>query len=157
MFELIVEEIQQRHTQQEGQGLGLALSEGIAAVDRLGKYCFIGNPRVLPHKIFALTDSLEGLNKGGWPYINPDILDMRPDEGRIHIGQWPRMNDGRPVLMHMASLAFHYGEEVASNRHSQLWFSRMGGLSISCRTEMNEFLERLLEELFIPETKAFII
>lgn len=156
MFELIVEEMQQRHTQQGGQGLGLALSEGIAALDRLGKYCFTGNPRVLPRKVFALTGSLEGLNKGGWPYINPDILDMRPDEGRIHIGQWPRMNDGRPVLMHTASLAFHYGEEVASNRHSQLWFSRMGGLSISCRTEMNEFLERLLEELFIPETKAFI-
>lgn len=157
VFELIVEELQMRHVQQKGQGLGLALSEGIAAVDRLGKYCFTGDPRVLPRKVFALTGTLEGLSKGGWPYIDPGILDMRPDEGKLHIKQWPRMNDGRPVLMHTASLAFHYGEEVASNRHSQLWFSHMGGLSISSRTEINEFLERLLKELFVPETQTFIM
>lgn len=157
MFELLVEEMQQRYTQQGKQGLGLALSEGIAAVDRLGNYCLTGDPRVLPRKIFALAGTLEGLSKGGWPYINPDILDLRPDLGKIHLGQWPRMSDGRPVLMHTASLAFHYGEDVASNRHSQLWFSRMGGLSIGSRTELNEFLERLLEDLFVPETQKFMV
>lgn len=157
VFELIIEEIQARHTEQKGQGLGLALSEGLAAVDRLGKYCFTGDPRVLPRKVFALTGTLESLSKGGWPYIDPSILDIRPAKGKLHIQQWPRMTDGRPVLMHTASLAFHYSEEVASNRHSQLWFSHMGGLNISSLTEMTEFLERLLKELFIPETQAFIL
>lgn len=87
VFELIVEEIQRRHIQQKEQGLRLALLEGIATVDRLGKYCFTGNPQVLPRKVFALTGTLESLSKGGWPYIDPGILNMQPDNGKLHIKQ----------------------------------------------------------------------
>ncbi|CEJ95283.1 hypothetical protein VHEMI10772 [[Torrubiella] hemipterigena] len=157
VFELMTEEIHARYVQQGEQGLGLALSESIAAIDRLGNYCFTGDPHVLPRKVFGLTGTLEALSKGGWPYINPDILDMRPEAGRLHLGQWPKMNSGKPLLMHAASLAFHYGEEVASNRHSQLWFSCMGGISIGSLSELNEFLSQLFEDILIPEMRAFTL
>ncbi|KAG6979868.1 hypothetical protein FocnCong_v010749 [Fusarium oxysporum f. sp. conglutinans] len=40
-----------RFRESGSKGLGMALSEGVAAVDRLGNFCFTGDPRVLPTKM----------------------------------------------------------------------------------------------------------
>ncbi|KAK3177773.1 hypothetical protein K4F52_009471 [Lecanicillium sp. MT-2017a] len=156
VFELAVEEMRQRYVDQGRQGLGLALSEGVAALDRLGHYGLTGDTSVLVPKIFSLTQTMDSLRKAAWPYINPEVLDLRRGTGKIHRGKWPKLSDGRPVLMHAAALAFHYGNEIAANRHSQLWFAEMGGQSIGSMSSANEFLESLFREVWVPETRAFL-
>ncbi|KAJ4161510.1 uncharacterized protein LMH87_007548 [Akanthomyces muscarius] len=47
-FERAIDEMKARFYDEGSQGLGLLLSEGVAALDRLGKFCFTGDPRVLP-------------------------------------------------------------------------------------------------------------
>lgn len=157
VFELAIEEMEQRFRDQGSKGLGLALSEGVAAIDRLGNFCFTGDPRVLPCRVFRPLETMESLRRGGWPYINPDVLDMRYGDGKIHIDQWPKLKQNRPVLMHVASLAYHYGRDVASNRHSQLWFAELGGRSIQGIATAGRFLEEVLRELWMPETKTFMV
>ncbi|KAF5120471.1 hypothetical protein E5D57_013504 [Metarhizium anisopliae] len=157
VFELAIEEMEQRFRDQGCKGLGLALSEGTAAIDRLGNFCFTGHPRVLPCRVFRALETMESLRRGGWPYISPDILDIRHGDGKIHIDQWPKLKQDRPVLMHVASLAYHYGRDVASNRHSQLWFAELGGRSIQGIASAGRFLEEVFRELWIPEIKTFMV
>lgn len=156
VFELAVEEMRQRFLNEGSQGLGLALSEGIAAIDRLGNYCFTGDPCVLPCRVFRPLETMESLRRAGWPYINPSMLDLRQGRGKLHLGKWPKTEDERPVLMHVASLAYHYGHNVAANRHSQLWFAELGGRSIQGIATAGRFLEGIFRELWIPQTRAFI-
>ena len=99
---------------------------------------------------------LESLRKAAWPYIKPSILDLRPGAGKIHLGLWPRAEKNRPVLMHVAALAYHYGQSVADNRHSKLWFAELGGRSIQGISSAGRFLEEVLRDLWIPEMKAFV-
>ncbi|PVH76126.1 hypothetical protein DL98DRAFT_551355 [Cadophora sp. DSE1049] len=49
------------------QGLGMALSEGVAALDRLGHYCFTGTPIALISSVLGPLKTMESLEKGGWP------------------------------------------------------------------------------------------
>lgn len=75
----ILHPIRTSHRRDEGsQCLGLLLSEGVAALDRLGKFCFTGDPRVLPQRVFRPLEMLESLRKAAWPYIESSILDLRP-------------------------------------------------------------------------------
>jgi hypothetical protein len=47
VFELAMDEMLKRFQAQGSKGLGIALAEGVAALDRLGHYCFTGTPKVL--------------------------------------------------------------------------------------------------------------
>ncbi|EXM13735.1 hypothetical protein FOTG_17825 [Fusarium oxysporum f. sp. vasinfectum 25433] len=58
------------------KGLGMALSEGVAALDRLGNFCFTGDPRVLPTKVMRLLGMMDSLKTCGWPFISPRMLDI---------------------------------------------------------------------------------
>lgn len=156
VFELAIEEMRQRFLDEGSKGLGLALSEGIAAIDRLGNFCFTGDPRVLPCRVFRPLETMESLRRAGWPYIDPGLLDVRHGKGKLHLGRWPKTADGRPVLMHVASLGYHYGHGVAASRHSQLWFGELGGRSIQGLATAARFLEEVFRELWIPETKTFL-
>lgn len=51
MFEVATDEMLFRFCAQQSAGLGVALSEGVAALDRLGNYCFTGSPHVLMSSI----------------------------------------------------------------------------------------------------------
>lgn len=155
-FKLAIEEMERRFTMAGSRGLGLAASEAVAALDRLGNFCLTGDPRILPSRVFRLLGTMESLQHGGWPFIDPAMLDFREGEGSIHIGQWPHLPDDRPMLMHVASLAFHYGPAVAANRHSQLWFSELGGQSIQGISGASRFLEKVLAELWIPQMSVFM-
>lgn len=157
VFELAIEEIEQRFRDQGSKGLGLALLEGVAIIDRLGNFCFTGDPRVLPCRVFRPLETMESLRRGGWPYLNPDVLDIHYGNGKLYIGQWPKIKQNRPVLMHVASLAYHYGRDIALNRHSQLWFAELGGRSIQGIATAGRFLEDVFRELWMPETKTFIV
>lgn len=58
--------------------------------------------------------------------------------------------------MHVAALPYHYGQSVADNRHSKLWFAELGGRSIQGISSAGRFLEEVLRDLWIPEMKAFV-
>ena len=66
------------------------------------------------------------------------------------------MADNKPVLLHVAALAYHYGHVVATNRHSQLWFAELGGRSIQGIATAGRFLEEVLGELWIQQMQAFV-
>jgi len=156
VFDLAISEILKRFRAQGSEGLGMALSEGVAALDRLGHYCFTGTPIVLMSSVLGPLKTMESLQKGGWPYIDPQLLDLRLGEGSLDVMRWPRARDGRPIFMHTASLGFHYGPEVAASRHSLVWFRDLGGKSINGPAGATRFLAELFRDLWIPQMVAYI-
>jgi hypothetical protein len=156
VFELAVDEMRKRFRQQGSKGLGIALAEGVAALDRLGHYCFTGASKVLVGSVLGPLKTMQSLKKGGWPYVDPQLLDLRHGEGRLDASRWPRASDGRPIFMHVASLQFHYGAEVAASQHSLVWFRDLGGKSIGGPTSGTRFLDELIRDLWIPQMVAYI-
>lgn len=65
VFKLAIKEMEQRFCNQGSKGLGLALLEGVAAIDRLGNFCFTGDPCVLPYRVFRPLETMESLRRGG--------------------------------------------------------------------------------------------
>lgn len=156
MFEAAIDEMVLRFQAQGSTGLDLALSEGVAALDRLGNYCLTGSSKVLMKSVLKPLGTIDSMQRGGWPFIDPAILDLRYGGGGINVMQWPRDKDGRPVFMHVASLRFHYGPEVAASRHSLVWFRDLGGKSIRGPTSATRFLEDLFRELWVPQMVTFV-
>lgn len=156
VLEAAIAEMDRRFREGGSKGLGMALSEGVAALDRLGNFCFTGDPRVLPTKVMRLLGTIDSLRACGWPFISPRMLDIREGRGLVNLVGWPQLNNGRPVLMHVASLEYHYDRSVAANRHSQLWFAELGGRSIDGLHRMTSFLREVFRDLWVPETVAFI-
>ena len=156
VMEAAIAEMDRRFREAGSKGLGMALSEGVAALDRLGNFCFTGDPRVLPAKVMRLLGTIDSLRTCGWPFISPRMLDIREGRGLVNLVGWPQLSNGRPVLMHVASLEYHYDRTVASNRHSQLWFAELGGRSIDGMDRMTTFLHEVFRDLWVPETVAFI-
>lgn len=49
--------------------------------------------------------------------------------------------------MHIASIAFHYGLEIAASYHSKVWFNELGGLAVQGPSSAAKFLEEVMQEL----------
>jgi hypothetical protein len=156
MFEVALDEMFVRFRAQGSTGLGVALSEGVAVLDRLGNYCFTGSPQVLMPSVMKPLRTIDSLRRGGWPFVDPRMLDLRHGEGLIDLASWPRGGDKRPILMHVASLGFHYGPEVAVGRQNLVWFRDLGGQSILGPAGASHFLEELFRDLWIPQMVAFV-
>jgi hypothetical protein len=156
LFELAAEDIQRRFHARGTKGLGVALAEGIAALDRLGSYCFTGARPALMPSIMRPLGTVDAIRNGAWPYLAPRMLDLRNFDGTLNLVQWPRRSNGRPILMHLASLAFHYGGVIAAERESLLWFRDFGGSTIHGPRGATTFLEDVFRDLWIPQMTAFI-
>jgi hypothetical protein len=156
VFELAIDEMLVRFRAQGSKGLGLALAEGVAAFDRLGHYCFTGSSKALISSVLKPLKTMDSLRRGAWPFLDPQMLDLRHGEGTMDVLQWPRARDGRPIFMHVASLAYHYGPEVAASRHSLVWFRDLGGKSIGGPAGATRFLEDVFRDLWIPQMVAFV-
>jgi hypothetical protein len=156
VFELAFGEMENRFHASGDKGLGPALSEGTAALDRLGNFCFTGDPRVLPSTVLGPLETMESLQTAAWPFILPDILDLRGPYGSLNTEKWPRNDSRQPVLLHVAALAFHYGPAVAASRQSQLRFGEMGNQGIRHLSSAVRFLEEVFREIWIPQTISFV-
>lgn len=157
LFWLAMDEMLNRFELGGSKAFGAALAEGVAALDRLGNYCFTGFPSVLMGTVLKPLGSIDAIQKGAWPFIDPRMLNLQDFEGTINVARWPRQKDnGRPILMHVAALEFHYGIDVAASRHSHLWFQELGGLQMDGPRGTTKYLEELFSELWIPQTKTFI-
>lgn len=158
VFEVAFAEMTRRFRAKGVDGLSLALCESIAVLDRLGNYCFTGDPRVLPSTVLGPLVTMESIRKGGWPFISPSMLDFREADGRMNMIRWPRSGDrqNRPLLLHVAALGYHYGPLVAANRHSQVWFGQLAGQGIRDLHVAVRFLEDVFREIWVPQTMGFI-
>lgn len=156
ILELAMADMESRFRAGGDKGLDLALSEAVAALDRLGSFCFTGDGRVLPKRVFDVLATTESIEKGGWPYVSPEVLDMRGARGRMDSGRWPRYTDKKPLLLHIAALSFRYGAVVAAHHQSQVWFGHLGAESIGFIGAAVNFLETLFRELWVPEMVAFV-
>lgn len=70
VFDLALGEMLRRFRAQGPQGLGVALSEGVAALDRLGHYCFTGSSKALAGSVLGPLKTMGSLKKGAWPYLH---------------------------------------------------------------------------------------
>jgi hypothetical protein len=155
LFAQAIDSIYTRFEAMGSKGLCVALAEGVSALDRLGSYCFTGFPKSLMGSVLAPLGTIDGIEQGGWPFIDPRILDLQ-GAGSLSLAKWPRCENGRPILMHIASIAFHYGPEVASSCHSELWFNELGGLRVQGPSSAATFLEEVIRELWKPQMMAFV-
>ncbi|RFN43493.1 hypothetical protein FIE12Z_12270 [Fusarium flagelliforme] len=137
-------------------GLDMTLCEGIAALDRLGHYCFTGDESVLP-ALMRYLGTKPSLRRHGWPYIDPGKLDMRKGRPPIDHRHWPMNKDGKPALMHVASLRYHYSPAVALARQTLLWFREIGFQQGNNERGASEATaEMIFRDMYIPDIVAFI-
>jgi hypothetical protein len=155
LFAQAFEGLQQQCEVAGRPGPGVALSEGIAALDRLGSYCFTGFPSYLVGSVLKPLGTIESMELHAWPYIDARMLDIR-GHGRISLSNWPRSPLGRPVLMHTAALSFHYGKDVAASRASSVWFRELGGLDVQDQGSASMFLVTVFNEMWKPQMTVFL-
>jgi hypothetical protein len=111
-FEIIQLGFLKRWTMRDPQTpLPLSIREGVALVDRLAHYALTGDPRVLVSRILSFLDTYEHIRHHGWPYINPQRLDLRHPE-HMDVERWPRDPNGELYLAHLAALQYRYGTAV---------------------------------------------
>lgn len=165
LFELALGEMERRFVNGGERGLDLAHSEAVAVLDRLGGYCFTGHERHLPKGVLRALGTLDSLRLRGWPYMDPRVLDMGEGGSAglggggavLDIGRWPVVEKtGRPQLLHVSELRYHYGDRIASSRESELWFAQLSMATLQSRSALSDFLAELLRELWIPQSKAFM-
>ncbi|KAG5952292.1 hypothetical protein E4U57_006252 [Claviceps arundinis] len=158
LFELSFKEMENRYRASGNNGLDLALCESIACLDRLGNYCFTGDPRVLPRTVLGPLQTMESL-KCGWPYVSPEMLNFQTETGSMDMMRWPKsgVEQKHLILMHVAALNYHYGPQVASDRQSQIWFGQVGCKGIRDVSAAIQFLEDVFLEVWIPQTVAFMV
>ena len=156
LFELAIDDIYARYAARSSDGLGMGLAEAVAAIDRLGRYCFTGASKALMPSVMRSLGTMESILKGAWPYISPQMLDVREVDGAMNTTNWPRADTGRPMLMHIAALAFHYGPDVAASQHALCWLKGIGAPSIRGPDGAMRFLDDLVRKLWIPQMTAFV-
>ena len=108
IFELVLGEIDEWFYKEDSRGLGLALSEGVAALDYLGNFCFTRDPTILLTRVLWPLKTVDSLQEGGWPFIWPDMLDIWEGRGIINLRKWPWRDNRKPILIYIISLAFYY-------------------------------------------------
>ena len=115
----------QRYDEAGDKGLKVGFLESIAALDRLGRFCFTGEAKALMPSVMQNLQTIDSLRSGGWPYIDPDKLNIQ--RGKISSEDWPRLPDWQPLLMHTRTLEYYYGKKVAENHRRHLFFQSFQG------------------------------
>jgi hypothetical protein len=156
MFDAALNEFRHRMDARKAKGVDVALAEGVAAIDRLGSYCFTGFPRSLMGSVMKPLQTIESIEQGAWPYIDPAMLDLQAVGGRLNLALWPRGAKDRPVLMHVAALTFHYGPAVGVSRHTHVWFQDLGGKDMTGPSRVRKFFDDFFEDLWQPEMVRFV-
>jgi len=156
IFELALDEMCRRYRAESSTGLGMGLAEGVAALDRMGHYCFTGVAKALMPAVMGPLGTIESLQSCGWPYISPRMIDLREGDGAIDLTNWPTDKQGRPRCMHIASLLHYYGPEIAASRQALLWFKELGIHAIRGLSSAVQFLDDLFQNLWIPQTIAYV-
>ncbi|KAG6063236.1 hypothetical protein E4U16_000973 [Claviceps sp. LM84 group G4] len=155
LFELAIDEMRERFDLGGQVGLNVANSEAVAVLDRLGGYVFTGSDRHLPERVLRPLGTVESIRCHAWPFIDPAKLNMT--RGTIDMQTWPTSSEtGRPMLLHVDELRYHYGAVVADSRESELWLAQLGDDGIRNMSQMSAFVAELVEGRWVPETRSFL-
>lgn len=150
IFELITTSMLMQFDNANGQGLSIALGEAMAAVDRLGSFCFTGDRRVLPRATFDYLGTAKSLKHHAFPYISPKMLGFS-GRGNIDMYNWPGVRDRKVHLLQAATLQFYYGKQVAAGREAEAKVK----LIASNMHDVAEFVKEVFRSHFIPEMCQF--
>jgi hypothetical protein len=71
VFKLLINKMFKRFRSQGFKSLKIALTEGVAALDRLGHYCFTGAAKALVPSVLKPLKTVRSLKKGAWLYLDP--------------------------------------------------------------------------------------
>lgn len=156
LFDAALIELRDRIDAREADGATVAQAECVAAVDRLGSYCFTGFPRSLMGSVMKPLGTIDSIMYGAWPYFCRGLLDLSTSLGSIDLAQWPRCLQSRPILMHVAALKYHYGPAAALSRHHHVWFHELGGAGLTSPSGITKFLEDFFASLWVPQMVAFV-
>ncbi|KAG6104263.1 hypothetical protein E4U13_000155, partial [Claviceps humidiphila] len=155
LFELALDGMRKRFDSTGQVGLNLANSEAVAVLDRLGGYVFTGSDRHLPERVLRPLGTVESIRCNAWPFIDPKKLNMV--RGTIDMQTWPTSSEtGRPMLLHVDELRYHYGAVVADSRESELWLAQLGDDGIRNSSQMSAFVAELVKGRWVPETRHFL-
>ena len=88
LFAQAIDSLYERFIAAGSKGLCVTLVEGVSALDRLGSYCFTGSPRILKGSVLQPLGTIEGIEQGGWPFIDPRMLELQ-GIGRLSLEKWP--------------------------------------------------------------------
>ncbi|KAG6105357.1 hypothetical protein E4U14_005153 [Claviceps sp. LM454 group G7] len=158
-FQVSLEEMERRYAETGDEGLTLASCEAIALLDRLGEYCFTGDPAVLPYTVLEPLGTMKSIQNLGWPSSSYKMF--CPGGDTIGLAEWPRLtpNDAQegstegstsperpPILVHVPALGLHFGSRVAANQHSLMWFRNWDG-----QANQQELLNKALLDLWVPQ------
>lgn len=150
VFELITTSMLTQFENTKGRGLSIALGEAMAAVDRLGSFCFTGDRRVLPRAIFDYLGTAKSLKHHAFPYINHKMLGFAA-RAHIDMDNWPGVRDKKVHLLQAATLQFYYGKQVAAGREAE---ARVKLIAINTHA-VADFIKEVFKSHFIPEMCQF--
>lgn len=156
LFDKAMSSLQEKSEMADRARGNIAISEAAAALDRLGSYLFSGSAKVVGNSVFRDLGTTDSLRYGGWPYIDPGLLNVQDDSATIHRARWPRRKDGQPALLHPSVLEFYYGKHVAAARQSNAWLHDFRGMEVAGRNNATSLLEDVFRHMWIPQTVDFI-
>jgi hypothetical protein len=156
LFDKAMSSLQEKSEPVDAAKGNIAISEAAATLDRLGSYLFSGSAKVVGNSVFRHLGTTDSLHCGGWPYIDPGLLNVQDDTATIHRARWPRRKDGQPALLHPAVLEFYYGKHVAAARQSNAWLRDFRGMEVAGRNNATSLLEDVFRHMWIPQTVDFI-
>ena len=156
LFDKAMSSLQEKSELVDAAKGNIAISEAAAALDRLGSYLFSGSAKVVGNSVFRHLGTTDSLRYGGWPYIDPGLLNVQDDTATIHRARWPRRKDGQPALLHPAVLEFYYGKHVAAARQSNAWLHDFRGMEVAGRNNATSLLEDIFRHMWIPQTVDFV-
>ena len=145
IFELILGKIDEQFCKEDSRGLGLVLSEGVVVLDCLRNFYFTKDPMILLTRVLWPLKTVDNLREGGWPFIQPDMLDIWEGRGIINLRKWLQRDNRKPILIYIILLAFYYSGQIIANRESQLWFSKLGGNIIRDLDSLGLFIEEVFQ------------
>lgn len=134
----------------------VAIAEAAAAFDRMGSYLFSGSAKVVNNSIFRHLGTTDSLRYGGWPYVDPGVLNVQDDSASLNKARWPRRKDEQPALLHPAVLDFYYGKHIGATRQSNAWLRDFRGMEVAGRTNATNLLVDIFRHMWVPQTIEFV-
>lgn len=96
----------------------LGYTEGVSVLERLAVEIVTGNTSRRPINLYRHLCLLPNLERRGWPWINPDRLNLQTFEADM--SHWPRKRDGKPYYSQIPVLRYHYNRHIADSQEVAL-------------------------------------
>jgi hypothetical protein len=127
-------------------------TEGVSILERLAVETVTGNRSNRPLNLYRHVGLLPSLERRGWPWINPERLNLQTFE--IDMSNWPRKRDGKLYYSQIPVLRYHYNNHIADSQEVTLSCLVLP-YSAETRDSCIEALRKVVEMYMIPELRHF--